>query len=151
MTEPRASKSSSTFRQECSVSIEIAAPMTKVFALLSDAKELVRWNSTISSLQGEIAFGSKLQLRVPISQRTFTPKVTELDAPRRMVWSDGFAPMFLGVRTFALSELPSGTRFEMREVFSGLMLPLIRGSLPDFGPPFEQWATDLKRAAEVSG
>ncbi|MBS2024334.1 MAG: hypothetical protein JST92_18180 [Deltaproteobacteria bacterium] len=33
------------------------------------------------------------------------------------------------------------------EVFSGLMLPLIAGSLPDFAQPFEQFAKDLERAA----
>jgi len=149
MTEAQASKSASTFRQQCSVSIEIAAPIAKVWALLSDVNALVRWNSTISSLAGEIAVGSKLALRVPTSPRTFTPRVTELNPPQRMVWSDGFAPMFRGVRTFTLSESPSGTRFEMREEFSGLMLPMIRGSLPDFGPTFEQWARDLKSAAEA--
>jgi len=47
------------------------------------------------------------------------------------------------------ADIPSGTRFEMREAFSGLMLPMIRGSLPDFGPPFEQWAKDLARASEA--
>jgi hypothetical protein len=36
----------------------------------------------------------------------------------------------------------------MAEVFSGLMLPMIKGSLPDFGPPFEAYAADLKREAE---
>jgi hypothetical protein len=36
----------------------------------------------------------------------------------------------------------------MVEVLSGLMLPMIRGSLPDFGPAFETYAADLKRAAE---
>jgi hypothetical protein len=37
----------------------------------------------------------------------------------------------------------------MREVLGGLMLPMIRRSLPDFGPPFEKYAADLKRAAEL--
>jgi hypothetical protein len=37
----------------------------------------------------------------------------------------------------------------MTEVFSGAMLPMIRRSLPDFGPPFEAFARDLKRAAEA--
>jgi hypothetical protein len=40
--------------------------------------------------------------------------------------------------------------FEMTEVFFGVMLPLIRGTLPDFGPAFEAYAADLKRAAERS-
>jgi hypothetical protein len=66
-----------------------------------------------------------------------------------MVWSDGAAPMFKGVRTFELTENADGTTdFSMVEVFTGLMLPMIKGTLPDFGPPFEQYATDLKRAAE---
>ena len=36
----------------------------------------------------------------------------------------------------------------MKETFSGLMLPMIKGSLPDFGPAFEACAEDLKREAE---
>jgi len=65
------------------------------------------------------------------------------------VWSDGFAPMFKGVRTFTLAPNPDGsTAFSMVEVLSGVMLPMIKGSLPDFGPTFEAYAADLKREAE---
>ena len=42
------------------------------------------------------------------------------------------------------------TEFSMVEVFRGVMLPMIAGSLPDFTAPFEQFASDLKRAAEAS-
>jgi hypothetical protein len=38
----------------------------------------------------------------------------------------------------------------MREEFSGLMLPMIKGSLPDFAPIFEAYAEDLRREAERS-
>lgn len=38
----------------------------------------------------------------------------------------------------------------MAEIFSGLMLPLIAGKLPDFAPIFERYAADLKKAAEKS-
>jgi len=66
-----------------------------------------------------------------------------------MVWKDGFAPMFSGVRTFSLTPKSDGTTdFSMIEVFKGIMLPLIKGSLPDFKPNFEQYALDLKAAAE---
>lgn len=66
-----------------------------------------------------------------------------------MQWSDGFAPMFKGVRTFTLTPKGNGvTEFAMTEVFSGLMLPMIKGSLPDFRDAFETYARDLKRAAE---
>jgi hypothetical protein len=55
--------------------------------------------------------------------------------------------MFRGVRTFSLKPSGSGTEFIMTEEFSGLMLPMIRGSLPDFAPIFEAYAQDLARAA----
>jgi hypothetical protein len=48
------------------------------------------------SIKGTVAEGEKLELRVPISERTFSPKVTELVPAKRMVWSDGTAPMFKG-------------------------------------------------------
>jgi hypothetical protein len=37
----------------------------------------------------------------------------------------------------------------MHEEFAGLMLPLIKPSLPDFAPVFETYAADLRRAAEA--
>jgi len=149
-TPARATKTSTTFRMECAVAIPIRAPANRIWGLLTNAKDFPRWNSTVTSIEGEIRLGHKLKLRVPISPRTFTPKVTELESSRRMVWSDGMAPMFKGIRTFELLEKPDGwTQFSMTEVFSGLMLPMIRRSLPDFGPPFEQYANDLKHEAEA--
>jgi hypothetical protein len=66
-----------------------------------------------------------------------------------MVWQDGFFPMFQGTRTFFLSEQGGGvTRFEMEEVFRGLLLPMIKRSLPDFGPVFDRFAADLKKVCE---
>ncbi|HSO33794.1 MAG TPA: SRPBCC domain-containing protein, partial [Labilithrix sp.] len=125
-----------------------AAP-ERVWALLTDAADFPRWNSTVSSIKGSIALGEKLELRVPISDRTFSPKVTELVPAARMVWSDGMAPMFKGERTFTLTPRADGsTDFEMVEIFSGVMLPMIKGSLPDFGPVFDRYALDLKTEAE---
>ena len=65
-----------------------------------------------------------------------------------MTWTGGFDPIFKGVRTFQLRPCPDGsTDFVMQERFSGLMLPLIKGSLPDFGPIFQRYAND----SEVRG
>ena len=38
----------------------------------------------------------------------------------------------------------------MEEQFSGVVFALVKGSLPDFGPIFERYASDLKREAERS-
>jgi len=66
-----------------------------------------------------------------------------------MTWTGGIAPLFKGVRTFELTPQSNGsTRFVMAERFSGLMLPIVGRSLPDFGPVFERFAGDLKHEAE---
>ena len=145
-----ATKTATAFRQTCSVRCEIHAPAARVWALLTDAKRFPDWNSTVTSIDGEIALGHALALRVPLDpKRTFRPKVTKLVANREMEWRDGFAPMFRGIRTWTLDEKPGGvTEVVMAETLSGLMLPMIRKSLPDFAPAFETYAADLKRAAE---
>ena len=148
-TDSISRKEESTFRMECRVSIRIHATPQEIWALLTNAGDFPRWNSTVTSIEGTIALGQKLKLRVPISDRTFSPKVTELVPPTRMVWRDGMAPMFKGERTFTLTPRGDGTTdFEMVEVFAGVMLPMIKGSLPDFGPVFERYALDLKKEAE---
>jgi hypothetical protein len=149
MTDSISRTMTSTFRTEVRVSINIRATPEQIWELLTNAADFPRWNSTVTSIRGSIAQGEKLELRVPISDRTFSPKVTELVPMARMVWSDGFAPMFKGERTFTLTAREDGTTdFDMVEIFSGLMLPMIKGSLPDFGPVFDRYAQDLKMEAE---
>lgn len=151
MTPIEAEKTEQTFRLSYAVTCDIQAPAARVWALLTDAAGFPRWNTTVSSLKGPIELGRKLELTVPIAPgRTFKPKVTAFEPATRMEWSDGMAPMFRGVRTFTLEARPEGgTRFSMREEFAGLMLPLIKGSLPDFRDAFATYAADLRRAAEA--
>jgi hypothetical protein len=149
-TRAAATKTRTTFRMECAVRCTIDAPAERIWALLTNAADFPRWNSTVTAIEGTIALGQKLKLTVPTAPgRTFTPRVTTFDPAQTMVWSDGMAPMFKGVRTFTLTPGTGGsTEFAMSEVFSGIMLPMIAPSLPDFGPPFEAYAEDLKREAE---
>lgn len=135
---------------DCAISATIRAKPETVWALLTDAAGFPKWNSTVTSIEGPIALGSTLKIKVPAAEgRVFKPKVTHFETARSMVWSDGMAPMFKGVRTFTLTPNGDGTTtFAMREELSGLMLPMIKGSLPDFAPIFETYAEDLKRAAE---
>ncbi len=145
-----AKKSKTAFKMEVSVGVTIAAKPEKIWALLTDAAGFPKWNSTVTSIEGQIAEGQKIKVRVPVSTRVFPLKVGAVEPNRKMEWSDGFAPMFRGVRTFTLTPRADGTTdFAMAEVFSGLMLPMIAGSLPDFVPVFEQYAKDLKKAAEA--
>ena len=145
-------KTESAFRLEYRVSVDIAAPAAAVWALLTDAPGFPRWNSTVTSIEGKIAQGEKLAIRVPVAPgRTFSPRVVALEPSSKMVWADGMAPMFRGERTFILAPAGAGTKFTMVEVFTGVMLPMIKGSLPDFRSVFDTYAADLKRAAEGKG
>ena len=147
---PRAEKTRGTFRMTCTIRCAIRANPDRVWSLLTDAAAFPRWNSTVTRIGGAISLGEKLEIQVPTAPgRTFKPRVTTFEPGARMVWSDGAAVMFKGVRTFTVAASGGGgTTFSMEEVFSGVMLPLIAGSLPDFGPIFETYAADLKREAE---
>jgi hypothetical protein len=48
-----------------------------------------------------------------------------------------------------LTDAPGvGREFHMREEFSGLLSPLIAGSIPDLQPSFEQFADGLRHLCE---
>ncbi len=117
--------------------------------LLTGAKAFSRWNSTVTDIEGEIREGERLRLHVPGTNRTFTPRVSGVVPARRMVWGDGFAPIFRGVRTFVLEPRDNAsTDFVMEERFSGVVFALTKSMLPDFRPIFEAYANDLKREAQ---
>lgn len=136
-----------------SVEKTIAAPADRVWDLLTNAAEYPKWNTTIVSLEGRITLGGRIKLVSTVNpKRAFKLTVSEMDEPRRMVWSDGMPfGLFSGVRTFTLTPGGEGsTTFEMVEVFSGLLEPLISKSIPDMSDSFEEFGESLKQAAEAS-
>ncbi len=148
----KATSTKTTFSRTCSVSANIRAKPEVIWALLINAANMSTWNSTVISVEGRIALGEKIKLKsISAPERVFNLKIDEFNPPLKLVWSDGAAPMFRGVRTYTLTSKSDGTTdFNMTEVISGLLLPMIGGSLPDFKPAFEQYASDLKREAEKS-
>jgi hypothetical protein len=149
MMDPRVTQSHGSFSTACGVEVNIRARPDGIWRLLTDAKGFPRWNSTVSGIEGEIREGARLRLHVPGTDRTFSPKVSGVVPGERMTWTGGFAPLFKGVRTFALKPRNDGSiDFTMEERFSGLLLPFLKGSMPDFGPVFERFAKDLKHEAE---
>ena len=145
----RANKTKSAFRMEYSIGINIKATADKVWAIMTNAADFPRWNSTVKSIEGRIASGETIKLVAVISPtRTFNLNIIEFVPEKKMVWSDGNA-MFKGVRTYTVTPKPDGsTDFTMSEEYTGLMMPMIAGSLPDFIPTFEQYTSDLKKEAE---
>ena len=150
-SEPQVTLTRQVFSLVCRVEMNIRATAPAIWDILSDAKGFPRWNSTITRIDGDIRDGERLRLHVPGTDRTFTPRVSGLVPNQRMTWTGGLAPIFSGVRTFVLRPRADGsTDFAMEERFSGVMLPLIGRFLPDFGPVFASFASDLTREAERS-
>jgi uncharacterized protein YndB with AHSA1/START domain len=143
MTDPKITQLRSGFSLVCGVEVNIRATAERIWSVLTDAENFPRWNSTVADIEGRIAEGARLRIRVPGTDRIFTARVSGVVPTKRMVWTGGFTPIFKGVRTFDLSPRGDGsTDFAMEQRFSGLMLPLVRGPMPDFGPVFERYAND---------
>jgi hypothetical protein len=133
------------------VTADIRAPAETIWAIITDASAYPDWDSGVDRIEGRIAPGAKLKVFSELTPgRGFPIEVTEFEPARRMTWT-GRMPLglFKGVRTFTLVQGPdSTTRFEMRETFSGPLLPLMRRTMPDFGPSFEKYGAGLKALAE---
>jgi len=147
---PRITQARGTFSLLCRVEVSIQSPAGGIWKLLTDARDFPRWNSTVTAIEGEIREGQRIRIHAPGTERTFTPTISNVAPNAGMTWTGGFAPLFKGVRTFELTPQPDvSTTFMMQERFSGVLLPFVGRALPDFGPVFERYASDLKREAEL--
>jgi uncharacterized protein YndB with AHSA1/START domain len=135
-----------TFHRETSVSIEIKADASIVWALLTKASDYPRWNSTVTSIEGNIALGEKIKLKSILdAKRTFKLKVKEFVPENKLVWGDG-----QGNRVYMLTKNTNGTvTFNMTEKIGGLMFPMYAKMIPPFDQSFEQFAGDLKKESET--
>jgi len=151
METGRITQSRGVFSVTCRVALNIRASAARIWRLLTNADGFPRWNSTVTRGEGQIREGERIRLHVPGTDRTFTPRVSGVVPSVRMTWTGGFSPVFKGVRTFELRPCDDGSiEFVMQERFSGLMLPFVTRSMPDFGPVFERYASDLKHEAELT-
>ena len=141
----KASTVKKTFSRETSVQTVIKADAAIVWALLTNASDYPRWNSTVISIEGRIARGEKIKLKSVLDpKRTFKLKVKELEPEKRMVWGDT-----KGNRVYTLAATNSAVTFTMTEKIGGLMFPMSAKYIPPFDKTFEQFAADLKKEAEL--
>jgi len=134
------------------VTTSIRATPERIWTLLTDAPCYTNWNNTVKAVEGKIGPGETITVRPKINPgRAFPVKVLEFDPSRRMLWRGGMPlGLFQGNRVFTLKPSPNGeVEFSMREEYTGLLAPLIGRSIPDLQPAFNEFASDLKRAAET--
>jgi len=134
-----------TFSRETAVSIDIQADKSIIWALLTNANDFPRWNSTVIAIEGTIAKDEKIKLKAKLDpKREFKLKVKEFDADHRLVWGDA-----MGNRVYTLKSIGNNlTNFSMVEKIGGPLFPLFAKMIPPFDGAFEQYAKDLKHEAE---
>jgi hypothetical protein len=129
-------------------STTIAAPPQRVWEVLVDGARYADWDSGVVRVEGTVAPGASVKVVSSANPgRAFPVKVAEFEPGRRMVWSGGMPlGLFRGVRTFTLTpEAGGSTRLDVREEYTGPLLPLIWRSMPDLQPSFDQFTHGIKQ------
>jgi hypothetical protein len=135
-----------------SVTREIEAAPQVIWELLTRASDYPEWNPAVLGIEGDIAEGETVRLTSIVNpDRQFKLRVSEVEAPRHMIWSDGMPlGLFKGTRSFDVVARDNGSsEFRMEEVYTGLLAPLITRSIPDMTESFEMFGDGLKTSAEA--
>lgn len=116
--------------------IDIAAPVDAVWNVITDVDAYSEWNPFLAIDRAPTAVGDRLTVTIRPGRRemTFRPTVTALEPEREISWLGRFLLPGLvdGIHTLAVAPLPNGhTRFRQREVFRGVLVPVLRSVLRD--------------------
>ena len=141
--------------REIRTEIEIAAPPTKVWNILTDFDNWKNWNPIINQASGTASLGSELSMTMRGEDGKDGPKympiVTNFEDPKFFRWRAkmmaGF--IFTNDKVFELEETGAGTRLIHKELFSGMMVPMMWSKFDEGVPPMLNSMNDaLKRTAE---
>jgi hypothetical protein len=135
--------------------ITIEADACTVWDILTDTSCYPEWNPFITKIEGELAVGNKLKIRIepPESKpMTFRPTCLERRERKRLRWLGSLIikGLFDGEHIFELEDLGDGqTHFIQREQFRGVTVPLLwRMVAPNTLRGFQAMNLKLKFRAE---
>jgi len=141
--------------REIQTEIEIAAPLTKVWSILTDIDNWKEWNPIINQTSGTASLGSKLSITMRGKDgkdgQRYMPIVTSFEEPNYFRWRGKMMAEFLFTndKVFELTETSSGTRLIHREKFSGILVPMFWNKLNKYVPSMLKSMNDaLKKSAE---
>ena len=128
--------------QEIKTEMEIAAPPSKVWSIITDINNWKEWSPIIKESNGTASVGSELTITMSGKEEgnegpKYYPIVTELDEPNYFRWRAhmlaGF--IFTNYKIFELEETSSGTRITHTESFKGMLAPIFCGRMEKGVPP----------------
>lgn len=135
--------------------VEIAAPPTAVWKVLTDLGRYRVWNPFIQEAEGEVVVGALLTLRMfsgGSKPRTMTPEVVAVRENAEFRWRGVlWWPWVFGAEhQFALSATADGTRMVHSERFFGVLVPLLGKLIEQTERDFKALDAALKERVESS-
>lgn len=136
--------------------IEIAAPAARVWSLLTDVERMSSWNPFIRNISGTLESGEKLSVEIAPpgkSAMRFEPVILALRPEHELRWIGHvlLRGIFDGEHYFLLESLDDDrTRLRQGEIFSGLLVGVLGGMLPEVRKGFEAMNVALKERAEAT-
>lgn len=128
--------------QEIKTEIEIAAPPSKVWSIVTDINSWKEWSPIIKDSNGAASVGSELTITMTGKEQgkegpKYNPIITELDQPNFFRWRAhmlaGF--IFTNYKIIELKETSSGTLLTHTESFKGLLAPVFCSQMEKGVPP----------------
>lgn len=127
--------------RELRTEIQIAAPIERVWQVLTDFDRWQDWNPMVNQVCGNASVGSRLNITMCGSggkdAMKYQPTILESNPPRSLRWRATMMSgwMFTNDRVFELTEKNGGTELVNKEEFNGLLVPLFWGKMNQFVVP----------------
>jgi hypothetical protein len=134
--------------------IEIDAPPSRVWMLLTDFARMPAWNPFIKSISGNLTQGARLSVYIAPPGKAgmrFKPTILSVRPDRELRWLGHLlvSGIFDGEHYFLLEPIgESRTWLRQGEKFSGLLVGLLSGTLSATEAGFKAMNTALKQHAE---
>lgn len=147
------------FETSVSASVEIEAPIEKVWRVLVDIPNYGAWNPFTPRIDTNLVLGTPVMLHVAMKKGK--PLLVQKETMSRyeegklMAWGDvlGAAPLLKFERIQELTALSTTrTRYFTEDAFSGLLVPIVMGLYrKDIQRGFSETAEALKKHVEALG
>jgi hypothetical protein len=135
--------------------IQINAPCSRVWSILTDFEKYPDWNPFITKITGRPEVGSRLAIRIaPPGQRPmlFRPRVLAASPYRELRWLGRLLipRLFDGEHSFELADGSNGCLFRQNEKSSGILVPrMAKAVFEATERGFTAMNEALKRRAEI--
>jgi hypothetical protein len=136
-----------------SATIQIDAPPSAVWTVLTDLDRYPEWNPLFRQASGQVSAGRRITLRSvhPANGRLMTvkPRITVADPDAELRWVASLPGIISGEHSFTLTPAEGGTRLVQSETFHGLLATVSGKTLSRAENSFRGLNEALKRRAEA--